>query len=225
MEPRVNRARVVCWAGLVALIAGLNYYARFTDSSPSSGPKGRDEVYSWSAFTGGLVVYAIWLGVVLAIAADRSDLLAFRRPRSWPRALAWCAGAIVGIYVLSGIVSLIPLPQSPGNEQGLTPTHWEPRYAAAFAANVALFTIAAPLVEELMFRGLGQSLLRFLGRWPSILVIGLAFGASHGLVEALLVLVPFGIALAYVRDRTDSAVPGMLVHALFNGAALALSVL
>ncbi|HET7572804.1 MAG TPA: CPBP family intramembrane glutamic endopeptidase, partial [Gaiellaceae bacterium] len=90
--------------------------------------------------------------------------------------------------------------------------------------NVALFTIAAPFVEELTFRGLGQSLLRFLGRWPAIVLVGITFGATHGLVEALLVLVPFGIALAVVRERTDSVYPGMVVHALFNGTALALSV-
>jgi len=80
-------------------------------------------------------------------------------------------------------------------------------------------------VEELMFRGLGQSLLSFLGRWPSILVVGIAFGATHGLLEALLILVPFGVALAYLRDRTDSVYPGMLVHASFNGVALAYAVL
>jgi len=43
-------------------------------------------------------------------------------------------------------------------------------------------------------------------------------------VEALLVLVPFGIALAWLRDRTGSVLPGMLVHAIFNGAALAVIV-
>ena len=61
----------------------------------------------------------------------------------------------------------------------------------------------------------------FLGRVPAILLVGLAFGLAHGLVEALLVLVPFGIALAVLRDRTDSVYPGMLVHGLFNGIALA----
>ena len=75
----------------------------------------------------------------------------------------------------------------------------------------------APFVEELTFRGVGQSLLRFLGRVPSILLVGLAFGLAHGLVEALIVLVPFGIALAWLRDRTDSVIPGMFVHGLFNG--------
>jgi membrane protease YdiL (CAAX protease family) len=223
METRVYRGRLACWTSLVALIAGLNYYARFTSSSSSAST--RDQVYSWSGFASGMVVYGIWLGFVLAIAYDRTELLALRRPRSWRRGAGWCVGAIVAIYAVSGLVSLVPLPQSPSNEQGLTPTGWEPRHAAAFAANVALFAVVAPFVEELTFRGLGQSLLRFLGRWPSILVVGIAFGATHGLVEALLVLVPFGVVLAVVRDRTDSVYPGMVVHALFNGTALAVSVL
>ncbi len=223
MEPRVNRIRLAAWASLVLVISALNYAARFTSSS--STRNGRDEVYSWSAFSGGMIVYGIWFAIVLAIAGDRRDLLALRRPRSWGRAIGLCVGAVAAIYAVSAVVSVLPLPQSPSHEQGIAPTHWEPRYAGAFAANVVLFAVVAPLVEELMFRGLGQSLLRFLGRWPSILLVGAAFGATHGLVEALLILVPFGVALAYVRDRTESVYPGMLVHALFNGAALAFSVL
>jgi membrane protease YdiL (CAAX protease family) len=85
--------------------------------------------------------------------------------------------------------------------------------------------VIAPVVEELTFRGVGQSLLRFAGRWPSILLVGVAFGLWHGLVQALLILIPFGIGLAYLRDRTRSVIPGMVVHALFNGAALAVAVL
>ncbi len=131
----------------------------------------------------------------------------------------------MAIYAVEAVVSLLPLPVSPGKEQGLTPTHWEPSHAGAFAANLVLFALVAPLVEELTFRGLGQSLLGFLGRWPSIALAGLAFGLAHGLVEALLVLVPFGIALAWVRDRTNSVVPGIVVHGLFNGLALAAAVL
>ena len=38
-------------------------------------------------------------------------------------------------------------------------------------------------------------------------------------------LIPFGAALAYVRDRTDSVYPGMVVHASFNAVALAYAVL
>jgi membrane protease YdiL (CAAX protease family) len=217
------RIRLTCWVALVATIATLNYASRFSGSSSSSS--GRDEVYSWSTFANGMIVYAFWLGLVLAISAERWDLLALRRPASWGRAAGLAASAVVSIYVLEALVSLIPLPQSPSHEQALTPTHWEPAHAGAFAANLVLFAVAAPVVEELTFRGVGQSLLAFLGRWPSMLLVGLAFGLAHGLVEALLVLVPFGIALAWLRDRTKSVVPGMVVHGLFNAIALAAAVL
>ncbi len=223
VAPRPAPARLGCWLALVAALATLNYASRFGGGGSSGN--GRDAVYSWSTFANGMIVYAFWLGLVLAIAIDRWDLLAVWRPRSWSRAAGLALGAVVAIYVLEAVVSAIPLPQSPSHEQGLTPTHWESAHAAAFAANIVLFAVVAPVVEELTFRGVGQSLLAFIGRWPSMLVVGIAFGAAHGLVEALLVLVPFGVALAWLRDRTRSVLPGMIVHALFNGIALAASVL
>ena len=219
----MSRIRLSCWVALVAAIAALNYQARFSgNSGPSSG---RDAVYSYSTFANGMVVYAFWLGLVLAIAIDRWDLLALRRPHSWGRAAGLAATAVVAIYVVEAVVSLVPLPQSPGKEQGLTPTGWESAHAGAFAANLVLFAVVAPIVEELTFRGVGQSLLSFVGRWPSLVLVGVAFGVAHGLVEALLVLVPFGIALAWLRDRTKSVLPGMVVHGVFNAIALIAAVL
>jgi membrane protease YdiL (CAAX protease family) len=214
--------RLAGWIALVGALSALNYYGRFTGDNSSSTL--RDTVYSYSTFVNGLVLYAIILGIVAAIAVDRWDLFALRRPSSWGRAAGLAISAWLLILAWEAVVTQLPI-ESPGNEQGLTPTHWEPAHAGAFAANCVLFVIVAPVVEELAFRGVGQSLLSFLGRWPSIVLVGIAFGLWHGLVEALVVLVPFGIALAYLRDRTRSVLPGMLVHALFNGAALAASVL
>ncbi len=223
-RPRTSAPRLAFWTLFVGAIAALNYAARFSGGALARGSS-RQEVYSYATFAGGAILYAVWLGIVLLITVDRFDLLALRRPRRWGRALGLAVGVVVAIYAWEGVVSLLPLPQSPGREQGLTPTHWEPAHAGAFAANMVLFTLIAPFVEELTFRGAGQSLLRFLGRTPSILLVGIAFGLAHGLVEALLVLIPFGIALAWLRERTRSVVPGMLVHGFFNGAALAVAVL
>ncbi len=218
----MNKGRLIGWTTLVTAVAALNYAARFSGSSTRDT---RNAVYSYATFGSGMVVYAIWLGIVLAITWERWDLLLLRPPPSWRRAAGLALGAVVAIYAVEAVVSRISLPQSPSKEQGLVPAHWEPAHAGAFAANVVLFALVAPFVEELTFRGAGQSLLAFLGRWPSIVLVGVAFGAAHGLVEALLVLVPFGIVLAYLRDRTQSVIPGMVVHGLFNGVALAASVL
>jgi membrane protease YdiL (CAAX protease family) len=226
-DKRTSPTRLAFWILFVSLIAALNYAARFSGGGGGGAghPAGSQDVYKYSTFAGGMILYAVWLGIVLLITADRFDLLALRAPRRWGTALGLGAAVVATIYVWEGVVSVLPLPQSPANEQGLTPTHWEAAHAGAFAANVFLFVVVAPFVEEATFRGAGQSLLRSLGRVPSILLVGLAFGVAHGLVEALLVLVPFGVALAWLRDRTSSTVPGMLVHGLFNGVALAVSVL
>jgi len=220
-RPPASRTRLICWLALVGSVSLLEYAARFSSSGQSSGST-RDQVYRYSTFASGIVFYAVILGVVLAIAHDRTDLLAIRLPRGpvLPRVL----GVLGVIFLWEYVVVLLPV-RNPGNEQGLTPTHWESAHAGAFAANLLLFVVIAPVVEELTFRGLGQSLLlQFTGRWPSIALIGILFGLWHGLVQALLVLIPFGAGLAYLRDRTNSVVPGIVVHALFNATALAVSV-
>lgn len=215
----MSRTRLICWIALVAAISALEYSARFSGSAPKNT---RNDVYSYSAFGSGLIFYGLIFVVVLAIAFDRTDLFALQRPARQAAAIA--LAVLIGIYLWELVVAALPI-RDPGKEQGLTPTHWEPSHAGAFAANIVLFCAIAPVVEELTFRGVGQSLLRFTGRWPSILLVGIAFGLWHGLVQALLVLIPFGVGLAYLRDRTRSVLPGMVVHALFNGAALALAVL
>ena len=221
-QPAPDRTRLAAWAIFIGLVAAINYAARFSSAGGGTGKSGsRYELYSYSAFAGGVVFYAIWLGIALLIVVHRFDLLALRAPRRWSSALGLVLGVIGVIFAWEAVVSYLPLPESPGKEQGITNVHWEPSHAGAFVANFVLLAVIAPVVEELTFRGAGQSLLRFLGRWPAIVLVGVAFGLAHGLVEALLVLVPFGIAVAWLRDRTNSVLPGMLVHALFNGVALA----
>jgi membrane protease YdiL (CAAX protease family) len=112
----------------------------------------------------------------------------------------------------------------PGKEQGLTPSSWQPAHAAAFGLNVFALAVVGPVVEELTFRGLGFTLLERYGQTAAIIVIGIAFGVWHGLIDALPVLIVFGTGLAFLRSRTQSVYPGMLLHGLFNGLALLIAV-
>ena len=214
---RPSFTRLTVWSLFIAAFVVVSYSERGLRTD-------KNVAYKYSTFENGVAFYALWLGIVLLIAWGRFDLLALRAPRSWMQALRLAAVAAVIIVAADGLASLLPLPESPGKEQGLTPTHWEAAHAGAFAANFVLLAVIAPFVEELTFRGEGQSLLRVFGRWTSIVVVGVAFGLAHGLIEGLIVLVPFGIALAWLRDRTDSVVPGMFVHGLFNGVTLVLAV-
>ena len=112
-----------------------------------------------------------------------------------------------------------------GEEQGLVPKDWDSSRAGAYFANFLVIAIVAPFVEELTYRGLGYSLLAPFGTTIAILVVGLTFAASHGLIEGFPELAIFGCALAWLRMRTDSVFPGMLVHATFNATALVVVVL
>jgi uncharacterized protein len=209
--------RLAGWLTLVGVQIVANYASRASGGKP---PK--NEIYHWDLAIGGLVQYGIILGVVLLIVRPAPRrLLALRRPVGWWRALRLAAGAIVGIYVLTAVLDPV---LHPGREQGLTPSGWDSHRAAPFVANFIVVAVVAPIVEELTFRGAGYSLLEHWGRWFAIVAVGLLFGLAHGLVEALPILAVFGCALAWLRSRTRSVYPGMLVHAAFNAIALIVAV-
>ena len=212
------RLPLVLWTGFVLAFASLSYAGRATGGKPKP-----DVLYQWSTFAAYLVQYAVITLIVWGIdgLGRRFELFAVRRPTSWKRAAAIAVGIWIGMAILASVLG--PL-LHPGREQGLTPTRWEPAHAAAYVANSLLIAVLVPVVEEVTFRGLGFSLLRRYGEWTAILSTGLIFGLAHGLVQALPLLVAFGIGLAYLRSRVESVYPGMVVHGLFNAASLVFAV-
>ena len=218
MSERLGTGRLVAWTAIVGILATLGYVGRFAD-----GKVPKEPLYRWDEFVGGLVQFLVLLAFMLlvAIGVSKRDAFALRRPSSWRRAAGIALGVVVVVVVVSAALDPV---LNPNKEQGLTPHGWEPRHAAAFAANFVVVALLAPVVEELTFRGLGFTLLERFGRWPAIVLVGIAFGLAHGLVEALPPLVVFGMCLAYLRSRTGSVYPGMILHALYNGLVLLVAV-
>jgi membrane protease YdiL (CAAX protease family) len=212
------RKALALWSTFVAGFATLSYSLRFSEGKP---PK--DVLYKWSTVVGNLFQYAIIGAIVYGIAGfgERRELLALRRPTSWRTAIKIGIGIGIGMLVLTLLLG--PL-LNPGREQGITPDTWQPDHAAAYIGNGIVIAVVAPIVEELTFRGLGYSLLVRFGRWTAIILVGIAFGLAHGLVEAFPFLAAFGAGLAYLRSRVDSVYPGMIVHGLFNATALIVAV-
>jgi membrane protease YdiL (CAAX protease family) len=204
--------RLAGWIGLVGVLAVLAYAQRATEGKPP-----QDLLYRYSTAVGSVVGYAVLLALAVAIAAGRFDLLALRAPSRWWRSLGLAAGVLLTVLVVGGWLDRY---LHAGREQGYTPPSWEPSHAGAYAANFVVIAGVAPVVEELLFRGVGYSLLAPFGRWTAILAVGIAFGLVHGLIAGLPLLALFGASLAWVRARTDSVFPGMLVHASFNAIAL-----
>jgi membrane protease YdiL (CAAX protease family) len=214
----VKTAPLAAWLAFVFVFSAISYASRFTGGRPA-----KDILYRWATVGGNLFQYAVIALIVYGIAGlgNRRELFALRRPTSW--GLATGIGIAIGIGMIILTATLGPL-LNPGREQGLTPTGWESSHAGAYIANGLVIAVVAPFVEELTFRGVGFSLLRPFGAWTAIILVGVLFGAAHGLVEALPFLAAFGSGLAYLRYRVDSVIPGMLVHGLFNATALTLAV-
>lgn len=213
-----RRGRLLAWSVLVGLLALASYSARLSDTETPA-----DVLYLWSTLAGALIQYGIMLVLILAIARGlRSPLLALERPAAIGRAVK--LGAVAFGVILAATASLSPFLDA-GNEQGLVPDAWDSSRAVPFLANALVVVLVAPFVEELLYRGLGMSLLLpFVGPLVSIAITGLAFGLAHGLVLGLPVLTIFGVALGWLRWKTGSVYPGMVVHGIFNAAALAAAV-
>lgn len=98
-----------------------------------------------------------------------------------------------------------------------------------FVLTIVGVAVGAPLVEEVLFRGLLQSGMRgIVGVWPAMLVTSALFTLIHlGSVEprALPGLFALSMGLAILYERTGRLWPVILMHALFNGGNLAFALL
>jgi uncharacterized protein len=217
--------RLVAWVGFVLALTALNYAGRFATEDTTDD----DIAYQWVSSIGVVVQFGLMLGVLLLIAKGlpKRELFALRRPHSWKRAIGLAAACLGAIYLASlaytGLLSLLG-DFDPTEEQGLVPDGWDSSRAAPFVAFFLAVTLLAPIVEELTYRGLGFSLLAPYGVVLAIVVTGLLFGLTHGLLIGLPVLAFFGIVVGWLRAKTDSIYPGMLLHATFNAVALLVAV-
>jgi len=223
--PVRGRGRLVAWLVFVGLLTLLTYAARLAGTETPD-----DIAYRYSSTVAALIQYAFILGIVLLIARGlpRHEVFALRRPESWPRSLGLAVLALLAIYVAAIVYEqLLSIfgDWNPTEEQGLVPDGWDSSRAGAFVAFFLVVTLVAPPVEELTYRGLGLSLIAVpYGAPIAILVTGVLFGAAHGLIIALPALAIFGLVVGWLRVRTNSIYPPMLLHATFNGVAMLVSV-
>jgi uncharacterized protein len=218
VNPEPGRGRLVAWLCFVALFATLQYAAYFSADTDERVPE--DFLYRYSSAVFGVVQFGIMLGIALLIAVGLSkrQLFALRRPKSWWVASGVAFGTLVGIYVLSAALSVFI---DPGAEQGLLPDKWDPDRAAQYAVNFVVVAGLVPVIEELLFRGLGFTLLQqHYGEGLAIVGTAVLFATAHGLVEAFPVIAAFGVGLGILRSRTTSVFPGIIVHSAFNSIAM-----
>jgi membrane protease YdiL (CAAX protease family) len=207
--------RLVLWLLLVASFAALNFSSRAAGERPPD-----DFVYRYEYAVSGIASYLVLLALVLAltVGVPRRGVLALRRPPSWGRALGLSVGALVAIFI--GVYATLVV-SGAGDEQNLAPEGWDGSRAGAYALSFVAIAFVGPLAEELLYRGVGLSLVaeRF-GAAAAVVGTSILFGLGHGLLLSLPAFIWFGVVVALLRLRTASLYPACLVHCTFNGIGM-----
>lgn len=156
------------------------------------------------------IAIASWRGARdLGEALARLGVRAFRAS-----AFKWMA-ATVGAYLLFAAVyvAIFGEPHQEDIAEGF----------GAIPVQILLIAIAAPISEEVCFRGmLFGGLRERMPRLAAALLGGVIFGGLHALtgISAVPPLIAFGFLLALLYEKTGSIVPGIILHMLNNSVAL-----
>lgn len=128
--------------------------------------------------------------------------------------------------VLAAVVLIFDIPLS-SNVESISEADADRAYLIATAVAAV---VAAPIVEELVFRGLVlRGLLSRLGPVLAVAIQGVLFGVAHvdpvrgvGNLGLAIVLSGVGIALGTAAYLTRRLGPAVIAHAIFNGVVVAI---
>ncbi len=174
-----------------------------------------------SYMIGAGVLFALALLGVLFMRLERIDVRRVARLH-WPGwdALLWTLSMAPGLWVIAIGINVITATLF-GYVMPVPPTVFPTDLAGALALLLATI-VAAPLCEELMFRGYVQPAYERGGPWIGIPVTALIFAMYHLRFQGLFALIPVSLMLGFVTWRTHSLLPAILLHALYNGMAATL---
>ena len=153
----------------------------------------------------------------------------FPLPENWfrfrlqDRWIFWGFGGYCAALPIVVVVSLInqQLWQGQGGSNPLLQLALESQDTVALGLFFSTAAIAAPIFEELLFRGfLLPSLTRYVPVWGAIILSSLLFAIAHLSLSEILPLTALGIVLGVVYTRSRNLLAPMLLHSLWNSGTL-----
>lgn len=141
-----------------------------------------------------------------------------------PPPVMLAAAALVAVAALSptSLLAQFSLRLHPADPQWMRfMAEAMPTGPAGIALAFVAVVVAAPLAEELVFRGLLHRLASHLwGPWPAAILSALIFGLLHGEPWYLFGLIGIGLVLALVYEATGSVLACWVTHAVHNAVSL-----
>jgi len=134
----------------------------------------------------------------------------------WPLMVAMLIATTIMARLLQG-----PDFEMPQHETLKTMTEYSSVSLQILLVFVAV--VVAPLIEEAMFRGMFQTMIRsYLGRpWLAIIATSALFASVHEDITHWPALFVLALGLGYAYEKSGSLFRPIFMHALFNGAAIA----
>ncbi|MBD2038472.1 CPBP family intramembrane metalloprotease [Leptolyngbya sp. FACHB-321] len=138
----------------------------------------------------------------------------------------WFLWGLGGYFAALPLVILISLVnqkiwQGQGGSNPILPIALEGKDQGAFVLFCITAAIAAPIFEELLFRGfLLPSLTRYMPVWGAIVLSSFIFALAHLSLSEVLPLMTLGIVLGFVYSRSRNLLASMLLHSLWNSGTL-----
>ena len=188
--------------------------------------QGDDEAASGAilqlALTGALNV--VFIGIVWGLAVRRrgaswSDL----GMRRWGGGALWAIPAAV-VVMLAIVVAYGVVIDALGWQEEIELEIFNDRRIGVLAAASALAIIAAPVVEELFFRGfVMQGLTRHMTPVKAALLSSVLFALAHVRPVTYAPIFLIGLVLAFVFLKTRSLPLAMAAHAIYNAIVVAVT--
>jgi hypothetical protein len=135
----------------------------------------------------------------------------------------WGLGGYFAALPLVVVVSLVnqKIWQGRGGSNPILPIALEGKNSVAIAIFFITAAIAAPIFEEILFRGfLLPSLTRYFSVWGAIILSSFLFAIAHLSLSEVLPLMTLGMVLGFVYSRSRNLLSSMLLHSLWNSGTL-----
>ena len=209
----------------VYLLFGWPYLHDLIKAGLDMTQSSRLEDLTMAGLVAGCAIYLAGIVGLWAMARVRAG-------RAWPLLLAWTPFRADRVYwwlLLAAMAYGLGASLALGYVNPVSKT-WVaiPDSPLAVVAAFALVVILAPLSEELLFRGWLYTALRWrfgfrTALWATAIIFALAHWESTHLYA--LAILPIGLVLGYVRERTGSVRATTLFHMIYNSSGLALTFL
>ncbi|MFB8792587.1 MAG: type II CAAX endopeptidase family protein [Potamolinea sp.] len=137
--------------------------------------------------------------------------------------IIWGIGGYLVALPLVIIVSLLnqQIWQGQGGSNPILPLALEGKDSVALLIFFLTAAVAAPIFEEIIFRGfLLPSLTRYMPVWGAVVASSLLFAIAHLSLSEVLPLATLGMVLGFVYTRSRNLLAPMLLHSLWNSGTL-----